>query len=124
MRTGTISAIALCLVAFAFAPAAAGQRGRPTTPHSAPSTPQPQHVQHETHAQPATHAPRTTQRGHTTTTTTTTGTTTNRVAARISARPQQAARIQRLLPEGMTLETASSGFRNQGQFIAALHVSR
>jgi hypothetical protein len=29
-----------------------------------------------------------------------------------------------MLPEGMTLAQASSGFRNQGQFIAALHVSQ
>jgi len=29
-----------------------------------------------------------------------------------------------MLPIGMTLATASSGFRNQGQFIAALHVSQ
>jgi hypothetical protein len=29
-----------------------------------------------------------------------------------------------MLPEGMTLATASNGFRNQGQFIAALHVSQ
>jgi hypothetical protein len=29
-----------------------------------------------------------------------------------------------MLPQGMTLATASNGFRNQGQFIAALHVSQ
>ena len=29
-----------------------------------------------------------------------------------------------MLPIGMTLATASGGFRNQGQFIAALHVSQ
>jgi len=29
-----------------------------------------------------------------------------------------------MLPSGMTLNTASRGFKNQGQFIAALHVSR
>jgi hypothetical protein len=29
-----------------------------------------------------------------------------------------------MLPDGMTLAQASSGFRNQGQFIAALHVSQ
>ena len=29
-----------------------------------------------------------------------------------------------MLPTGMTLDQASLGFKNQGQFIAALHVSR
>jgi len=29
-----------------------------------------------------------------------------------------------MLPSGMTLSQASAGFRNQGQFIAALHVSQ
>jgi hypothetical protein len=105
MRIRTISATALCLVALMFAPAAADQRGGPPAGRGAP---------------PATHTPHatTTSGRHTTTTTT------NPIAAKISAHPQQAARIQPLLPQGMTLATASSGFRNQGQFIAALHVSR
>ena len=29
-----------------------------------------------------------------------------------------------MLPAGTNLKTAASGFRNQGQFIAALHVSK
>jgi hypothetical protein len=29
-----------------------------------------------------------------------------------------------MLPKGMTLDQASRGFKNQGQFIAALHVSQ
>ena len=29
-----------------------------------------------------------------------------------------------MLPAGMTLNAAAAGFRNQGQFIAALHVAR
>jgi hypothetical protein len=33
-------------------------------------------------------------------------------------------RMEHLLPEGMSLETAQSGFKNKGQFIAALHVSQ
>src|SRR4029078_4867745 len=37
---------------------------------------------------------------------------------------QLAAKLTPLLPKGMTLETAANGFRNQGQFIAALHVSK
>ena len=33
------------------------------------------------------------------------------------------ARMVSLLPQGMDLKTAESGFKNRGQFIAALHVS-
>jgi len=48
----------------------------------------------------------------------------NPIAAKISAKPQLDARITTLLPKDMTLNQASQGFKNQGQFIAALHVSR
>jgi hypothetical protein len=34
------------------------------------------------------------------------------------------ARMQSLLPQGMDLKTAESGFKTHGQFIAALHVSK
>ena len=70
---------------------------------------------------------------HKTTTTTTparsgaTHTTThvmNPIAAKISAKPQLNARITAMLPPHMSLNRASSGFKNQGQFIAALHVSK
>ena len=64
----------------------------------------------------------------TTTTTTTTGTGTvalpNRVSTRIAGNPQQKARIEAMLPVGMTLEQATTGFRNQGQFMAALNASK
>ncbi len=43
---------------------------------------------------------------------------------RIDANPQLVSRLQPLLPSGMTLDQAASGFKNQGQFIAALHVSK
>jgi hypothetical protein len=46
------------------------------------------------------------------------------IAARISRNPEQEARLKAMLPSGMTLEQASSGFRNQGQFIAALEASK
>ncbi len=59
-----------------------------------------------------------------TTTTTPPPTTINPIAAKISSHPQLATKVTTLLPKGMTLNQASSGFRNQGQFIAALHVSR
>jgi hypothetical protein len=38
--------------------------------------------------------------------------------------PQQRARLELMLPSGMTLEQAADGFRNQGQFIAALQQSQ
>lgn len=37
--------------------------------------------------------------------------------------PALALRTQPLLPAGMTVQSAAEGFRNQGQFLAALHVS-
>ena len=46
------------------------------------------------------------------------------VSQRIATNPALATRLQPLLPSGMTLAAAATGFRNQGQFIAALHVSR
>jgi len=47
-----------------------------------------------------------------------------RIAASISKNPQLEARVRTMLPEGMTIEQASEGFRNQGQFIAALQASK
>jgi hypothetical protein len=44
--------------------------------------------------------------------------------SRIESNPQLKSRIEALLPAGMNLKTAAMGFRNQGQFIAALHVSK
>jgi hypothetical protein len=38
--------------------------------------------------------------------------------------PQLRARLESMLPSGMTLEQAADGFRNQGQFIAALQQSQ
>jgi hypothetical protein len=37
--------------------------------------------------------------------------------------PQQRARLEAMLPSGMTLEQAADGFRNRVQFIAALQQS-
>jgi len=70
-----------------------------------------------------------------TTATTSTGTTTsspsaptpaapNAISTRLAANPEQLARIKPMLPAGMTLEQATAGFRNQGQFLAALNASR
>jgi hypothetical protein len=63
----------------------------------------------------------------TTTATTPTSTpvvTANAISTKISAKPQQLARIKTLLPAGMTIEQASAGFRNQAQFIAALNAAK
>lgn len=46
------------------------------------------------------------------------------VPQRIANNPALVARLQPLVPSGMTLANAAAGFRNRGQFIAALHVSR
>jgi hypothetical protein len=42
---------------------------------------------------------------------------------RLANNPSLSARLQPLLPANTTLQAAASGFKNQGQFIAALHVS-
>ena len=43
--------------------------------------------------------------------------------ARIEANPKLSTRVQALLPSGETLAQAAAGFKNEGQFLAALHVS-
>ena len=45
------------------------------------------------------------------------------VPQRISANAALVARLQPLIPPGMTAATAATGFKNEGQFIAALHVA-
>ncbi len=46
------------------------------------------------------------------------------VVTHLEKHPQMATRLQALLPEGMTPDVAAAGFKNTGQFIAALHVSQ
>ena len=46
------------------------------------------------------------------------------IAANIAKSPQLEARLKAMLPSGMSMEQASDGFRNQGQFIAALEASK
>jgi hypothetical protein len=48
----------------------------------------------------------------------------NPVADKISRNPKLAAKIASRLPSDMTLAQASTGFRNQGQFLAAVNVSK
>ncbi len=43
---------------------------------------------------------------------------------RIEQNPALKSKVESMLPAGTNLKTAAAGFRNQGQFIAALHVSR
>jgi len=43
---------------------------------------------------------------------------------RINSNPALRTKVQSLLPDGMSLKTAATGFKNEGQFIAALHVSK
>ena len=57
-----------------------------------------------------------------TTTPTTTGP--NALSTKISRHPEQLAKISSMLPSGVTLDQATAGFRNQGQFIAALNASK
>ncbi len=46
------------------------------------------------------------------------------VSQRIAADATLSARLQPLLPAGTTVEAAAQGFRNEGQFCAAVHVSK
>jgi hypothetical protein len=70
--------------------------------------------------------------GSTPTTTVAGSTTTplNPIAAKIASKPNLSAKLTGMLPidpltgRTMTLDRASLGFKNQGQFIAALHVSQ
>jgi hypothetical protein len=57
-----------------------------------------------------------------TTTTTTVGP--NALSTKISSNSEQLAKVSGMLPQGVTLEQATAGFRNQGQFIAALNASK
>ncbi len=43
---------------------------------------------------------------------------------RIERNPQLASRVHALLPPGVDLKTAAEGFKNEGQFLAALHASK
>lgn len=44
-------------------------------------------------------------------------------AAKLANNPQLSAKLQNLLPAGTNLQTAAQGFKNLGQFVAAVHVS-
>jgi hypothetical protein len=146
MRTLKAVSSATALALFWFMPILAASPQAHGNPHV--SSPSPHGAATPTHgAAPVTHGPSTTKgnphtiastttttaattsgSSATSTTTTTSGaattTATNPIALKIASHPQLAAKVNALLPSNMTLATASKGFRNQGQFIAALHVSR
>src|SRR5262245_38042757 len=46
------------------------------------------------------------------------------VAARLRENPDLASKLQGMLPAGMSVDSAARGFKNVGQFIAAVHVSK
>ena len=45
------------------------------------------------------------------------------IGQKITEHPKLAAKLQTLLPAGTNLDAAASGFKNMGQFVAAVHVS-
>lgn len=83
---------------------------KPTTPAGKVKTARSPHTKKKT-TTPATTA---------STTTTTTATTS---ANALPKNTRLVARLQKLLPSGTDMNEAASGFRNQGQFVAAVHVS-
>ncbi len=72
--------------------------------------------------------PKTTSGSGSTSTANTSQTPLNPIAAKIASKPNLNAKISAMLPtvngKTMTLNDASMGFKNQGQFIAALHVAQ
>lgn len=117
MKFNRISAGFAAMTMLVAAPAVAAQHGQPVHPAKPTTAKAP--------AKPTTTtAPTTTTTPTTTTAPTTKTTTTSPIAAKIASHPQLAAKVTALLPKGVTLDEASTGFKNQGQFIAALHVSK
>ena len=112
MRLFTFSLVAAIYAVSVAALAAAPQHGNPHGgPNSTAST---------THGNGTT----TTPSGPTTTSPTTTVPPLNPIAQKISTNHGLLPRVTALLPKGMSLDQATLGFKNQGQAIAALHVSR
>ena len=46
------------------------------------------------------------------------------IVSHIESNPELASRVQGMLPSGESISQAAAGFKNEGQFIAALHVSQ
>jgi hypothetical protein len=136
-RTIVGSVLSACLI---FTPASANShaaaptpRGKPTltgkpTPAASPATPKnpptPATVKPTATASSTAKHSGASSRTSSPRASTTTTTHVNPIAAKISSKPQLASKLTPMLPAGMTLNQASTGFKNQGQFIAALHVSQ
>ena len=120
MRFTGISAAVIAAWALSVLPAQAGQRGKgvgQTHTHAATSPATPQRTTHgNPHATSGATTPSSTR-------TTTASTSVNPIAQKLQGKPL-GDRVQKMLPAGMTLNQASSGFKNEGQFIAAVHVSQ
>ncbi|HET6936024.1 MAG TPA: hypothetical protein VFI72_14380 [Candidatus Angelobacter sp.] len=46
------------------------------------------------------------------------------ISAKLASNTKLASKLQALLPPGTNLQTAAQGFKNLGQFVAAVHVSK
>ena len=95
--------------------ALAGQRGRGAPPAHAPAHP-PTQSHGGDHGAGAAHGPKNTEHAG--------ANSRASFVSRMQSNPQLTSRLTPLLPSGMSLESAAQGFKNQGQFIAALHVSK
>ena len=104
MRSVVIVGAVFVLSGLTTPSADAGPKGRSTPPPHAQTAKAPK-VQH------AAKTPHSTTR-------------TNSTRSHTVTNPALASRLQPLLPAGMTADQAAQGFKNQGQFVAALHVSR
>jgi hypothetical protein len=102
----TIFAAVIACACFVVTPALAGQHGHAPTPPAAT---------HSTSATPATSTPSANTAARPAPLS---------VPQKITGNPALVARLTPLLPTGLTLTNAANGFKNQGQFIAALHVSK
>ena len=111
----TVLSIAVALWLTPSSLALAGQRGRGAPPAHVPANhPTPQSHGGD-HGAGAAHGPNTEHAG---------SQSPSSFVSRMQSNPQLTSRLTPLLPSGMSLESAAQGFKNQGQFIAALHVSK
>jgi len=101
------------------APVSHGPSGQAHLQQPATHPEHPQHPEHPTNGSKPTGNPHST----TPTTTTATAVTTSTPTTTRVHNPALEQRLQLLLPPTMTVADASKGFKNWGQFVAAVHVS-
>ncbi|HEX4567962.1 MAG TPA: hypothetical protein VH138_15100 [Vicinamibacterales bacterium] len=124
LATTAAAALALGVNLFAFDSqhGNSGQHGNSAAAHSGQTTSNGQSASTASHGNSSpksTGAPTSTK-----TTTSSTGTTTlSPVQQKLTTQTQLANKLQTLLPSGTNVVTAAGGFRNLGQFVAAVHVS-